>query len=64
LAKSKNYRLIGFEKYGFNIFFMRNDVGTDIFLKLVTDDYEKIPFVKWGKNEFLHLVKDKEWQEV
>jgi len=64
LAKSKNYRLIGFEKYGFNAFFMRNDIGTDIFPAIGIENYENIPFVKWGKNKYLHLIKDKEWEEV
>ena len=64
LANKKGYRLIGFEKYGFNAFFMRNDVGVDSFPTINTNNYEDIPFVKWAKNEFLHLVKDMEWQEV
>lgn len=31
LAKSKGYRLIGCNSMGFNVFFMREDVGTDLF---------------------------------
>mgnify|MGYP001600158966 CR=1 FL=1 len=64
LARKKDYRLIGFEKYGFNAFFMRNDVGSDAFPEANTDNYESIPFVKWAKDNFLHLVKDKPWQQV
>ncbi len=31
LAKSKGYRLIGSNSMGFNVFFMRDDVGVDLF---------------------------------
>ena len=64
LANKKGYRLIGFEKYGFNAFFMRNDVGIDCFPEINTVTYEDIPFVKWAKSEFLHLVQDMEWQKI
>ncbi len=31
LSKSKGYRLIGAHRHGFNVLFMRNDVGVDVF---------------------------------
>jgi hypothetical protein len=64
LGKSKNYRLVGFERYGFNAFFIRNDVGADILPEISPDDYDDIPFVKWAKKEFMPLIKDMIWQEV
>jgi len=64
LAERKGYRLIGVEKYGFNAFFLRNDVGTEFFPAYDTQKYEDIPFVKWAREEFLDLVKDLEWEKV
>jgi hypothetical protein len=31
LAKEKGYRLIGVQRFGFNAFFLRNDLGQDVF---------------------------------
>jgi len=64
LADEKGYRLVGFEKYGFNAFFIRNDIGMELFPPYNINNYELIPFVKWAKNEFLELVDKMEWQEV
>ncbi|RZK39378.1 MAG: hypothetical protein EOO90_19020 [Pedobacter sp.] len=64
LAKKKGYRLVGFEKYGFNAFFIRDDVSKDYFPEISIDKYEEIPFVKWAKSEFLDLIKNKEWVKV
>ncbi|MCW3119011.1 MAG: hypothetical protein JWM28_3093 [Chitinophagaceae bacterium] len=64
ISKTKGYRLIGVEKYGFNAFFMRNDIGVDIFPELNPEECLDVPFAKWAKNKFLPLVKDLEWQNV
>ncbi|MEP7170053.1 MAG: hypothetical protein ABI855_11835, partial [Bacteroidota bacterium] len=64
LAKKKGYRLIGVEKYGFNAFFMRNDVGHDIFPEENILNCVDLPFVKWAKEKFLPMVKDLFWEEV
>ena len=34
LCAKKHYRLIGMHRYGFNAFFMRNDVGSEVFPKV------------------------------
>jgi hypothetical protein len=34
LGRKKGYRLIGTEKFGFNAFFMRNDVGAELFAEV------------------------------
>jgi hypothetical protein len=64
LAKKKNYRLVGFEKYGFNAFFIRNDVGADAFPEITLKGYDDIPFVTWAKKEFMGTIQDMIWQEV
>jgi hypothetical protein len=64
LADIKGYRLVGFEKYGFNAFSIRNDIGIELFPPYNINNYELIPFVKWAKTEFLESVDKMEWQEV
>lgn len=64
LANKKNYRLVGFEKYGFNAFFVRNDVGSDILPGINLSGYENIPFVKWAKKEFMLTIQNMEWEQV
>lgn len=65
LAKKKGYRLIGVEPYGFNAFFMRNDIGNDHFPEVEPKECtDNIPFVIWAKKKLLPLVETMEWQEV
>ncbi|SDD72750.1 hypothetical protein SAMN04488024_107213 [Pedobacter soli] len=64
LASHKGYRLVGVEKYGFNAFFIREDIAADIFPEYDISGYEDIPFVKWAKAKFLEQIKDKKWEQV
>lgn len=64
LGRIKGYRLIGVERYGFNAFFMRNDIGQDVFAEVDVMDCVNLPFVQWAKAELLPRVKDKHWLQV
>ena len=64
LARSKGYRLIGCQRYGFNAVFLRNDAGTDIFEEVSPADCFSHPFAKWAYDELRPLVADREWQEI
>jgi hypothetical protein len=64
LANKKGYRLIGIERYGFNAFFMRDDVGCNIFPEVEISSCVNTPFIKWAQKELLPLVKDRLWLEV
>jgi hypothetical protein len=64
LARSKGYRLIGAQRYGFNAFFMRDDVGQDLFPEVSAADCMRHPFVKWAEEKLLPLVATKPWVEV
>lgn len=46
LAKAKGYRLIGTHRYGFNAFFMRNDVGAEDFPEITVAQAHDNPFVR------------------
>jgi hypothetical protein len=64
LAKSKGYRLIGTQRYGFNAFFLRDDVGVDIFPEVSATACLQHPFVQWCQDKLLPLVSSKEWVAV
>ena len=64
LASEKGYRLIGAHRYGFNAFFMRNDIAKDLFPAVpvaacLQHSYSKhAQEVRWPK------VKDLSWVDV
>jgi len=64
LGKSKGYRLVGVQRYGFNAFFVRNDLGVDIFPEIVTSDCFSHPKVQYGIKHRLPLVQNDRWFEV
>ena len=64
LGKKKGYRLVGCQRYGFNAFFVRNDVGQDIFPEITAERCFSHPFALWAHDVLLPMVKNREWQEV
>lgn len=64
LAKKKDYRLIGSQRYGFNAVFLRNDVGTRMFPEISPRDCLNHPIYAWAHQELLPMAVDKEWLEV
>ena len=64
LAKRKEYRLVGTQTLGFNAFFIRDDLATEIFPEASVQSCLDRPFVRWAMRELLPLVKDMEWNEV
>jgi len=64
LGKEKGYRLIGCERYGFNAFFMRNDVGEELFPEVPALSCFWHPRTKWCSEKRLPRVAHKTWVEV
>jgi hypothetical protein len=64
LGREKGYRLIGVQRYGYNGFFMRNDVGMDVFPEVSPEVCFTHPFTKWARAEFLDKVKERPWVAV
>ena len=64
LSKEKGYRLIGAHRYGFNAFFMRNDVGTDIFPEVSVESVHDNCFTRWSQANRWPKVQHLGWQEV
>ena len=64
LARRKGYRLIGTQALGFNAFFVRDGIASDLFPEVDARAALDRPFVHWATRELLPLVVDKEWIEV
>jgi hypothetical protein len=64
LAKEKSYRLVGCQRYGYNAFFVRNDLGQDILPEISPAECFKHPFTGWAKETFFSQIKEYEWVEV
>ena len=64
LSKEKGYRLIGSNKYGFNLIFLRNDVGIDYFPEVTLDKISNNPYTILSKKTRWPLVKNAPWVKV
>ncbi len=64
LGREKDYRLVGCNRYGFNAFFVRSDIGEDVFPEIPPDRCLEHPFAKNGNKMRLPQVINYEWVEV
>ena len=64
LGRQKGYRLIGCNKYGFNAFFLRNDIGRSIFLEISVKECLKHPQAIEGNKVRLPVVEKLGWVKV
>ena len=64
LANNKGYRLVGCQRYGYNVFFMKNEIGVGIFPAVSVKECLCHPFVAWAKSELLPIAEKRIWEEV
>lgn len=64
LAKTKGYRLVGSNRYGYNAFFIKNPFGESKIPEIPIKDCFKHPKVIWGIKERFPTVEDFPWVEV
>lgn len=64
LAAEKGYRLIGANRYGYNAFFLRNDLGSGIFPEVGVQDCFYQPKFQAGVKERLPAVRELPWLEI
>ena len=64
LARQKGYRLVGSNSYDFNVVFMRNDVGVELFPEVTAESCFSHPAAKWGHAIGRPLLDQYEWQQV
>jgi hypothetical protein len=63
LSERKGYRLIGGHKHGFNVFFMRNDIGQETFPAVEMEDVQNNSWTRFQRGLW-PLVKDMPWVSV
>jgi hypothetical protein len=64
LGRRKGYRLVGVNRYGYNAFFVRNELGSDLLPEIEPRTCFGHPKVVWGMQERFPIVKDFPWVEV
>jgi hypothetical protein len=64
LAKTKGYRLVGVERWGFNAFFVKNGVGDDLLPERSPHEFFDKPKVLHGMATRWPRVADRPWVEV
>lgn len=64
LGREKGYRLVGCEHYGYNAFFLRNDLGTEHFPEVTVESCFPHPKNRFGMEKRWPKVADRKWVEV
>lgn len=64
LANTKGYRLVGCNRYGFNAFFIRKELGEKCIPGIEMRNCFRHPKVIWGMKERFPIVRDFPWVEV
>jgi len=64
LSESKGYRMIGAHRHGFNVFFLRNDIGTDFFPEVTVKEVHDNYATKLAQSERWPLMEHFDWRRV
>ncbi|MGB1249286.1 MAG: hypothetical protein ACPG8W_01525 [Candidatus Promineifilaceae bacterium] len=64
LAAQKGYRLVGCNRYGFNAFFVKSELGVAEIPTVSAESCFQHPKTQWGITKRYPLVKDLPWEEV
>lgn len=64
LGRSKGYRLVGTNRFGFNAFFIKNGIADALFLEATPEQCSKDPYTLEAQRTRWSRVKDREWIEV
>jgi hypothetical protein len=64
LGASKGYRLVATNRYGFNAFFLRDDLAADLIPTISVEDGFPHPWNEYGRRHRWPLVADMRWKEV
>lgn len=64
LCRDKGYRLVGGHRHGFNAFYLRDDVGRDLFPEVSVESVHDNPYTRAAQRDRWPLVRDMDWVEV
>lgn len=64
LGKQKGYRLVGCERFGYNAFFVRSDIGTEILPEVTPAECFHHPFQQYASEVRRRTIANRAWVEV
>jgi hypothetical protein len=64
LGKQKGYRLVGCERFGYNAFFVRSDIGEEILPEVTPTECFDHPFQQYASEVRRKTVANRDWVEV
>jgi hypothetical protein len=64
LGREKGYRLVGANRYGFNVVFVRNDVGAALLPEIPAERCFRHPVARWQYGRVQPLLRREAWVEV
>jgi hypothetical protein len=64
LAAFKGYRLVAYEKYGFNAFFLRKDLAPELLPDINLSECFAHPRAQFGMQNRFPSIAEREWSEV
>jgi hypothetical protein len=64
LGKQKGYRLVGCNRYGYNAFFVRSDLGMECLPRVPVESCFKHPWNVYGMENLFPEVQDMDWVEI
>ncbi len=64
LGRAKGYRLVGCQRYGFNAFFLRHDVGAHLLPEVSPVACFQHPKTAWGRRVRWPRVSQRQWVDV
>jgi hypothetical protein len=64
LGREKGYRLVGANRYGFNVVFVRNDIAPDLLPEIAAEQCFRHPVARWQYGRVQPLLRREAWVEV
>jgi hypothetical protein len=64
LARGRGYRLVGTHRFGFNAFFVRDDLASDLLPERSVESCANDPYTRLARDKRWPKVKERPWQKV
>jgi hypothetical protein len=64
LGREKGYRLVGSQRYGYNAFFVREDLAAPVFPEATAESCVDKPFARWARETIIEDIRKLDWVEV
>lgn len=64
LGRERGYRFVGANRFGFNAFFLREDVAPELFPERPAEYCFRHPVARWHYGRTQHLLRRERWVEV